>query len=79
MNNVEARALLRRTQEGDARARELLVESLTPMVRQLARRFADRGEPLDDLIQVGMVGLLRRSTGSTWTAESAFPPTPFRA
>jgi RNA polymerase sigma-B factor len=59
VNNVEARALLRRTQEGDARARELLVESLTPMVRQLARRFADRGEPLDDLIQVGMVGLLK--------------------
>jgi RNA polymerase sigma-B factor len=29
------------------------------MVRQVARRFAGRGEPLDDLFQVGMVGLLK--------------------
>jgi RNA polymerase sigma-B factor len=59
VNNVEARALLRRAQAGDTRARELLVESLAPMVRQLARRFADRGEPLEDLVQTGMVGLLK--------------------
>lgn len=30
-----------------------------PLVRALARRYADRGEPLDDLVQVGTVGLIK--------------------
>jgi RNA polymerase sigma-B factor len=30
-----------------------------PLVRGLARRYADRGEPLDDLIQVGTIGLIK--------------------
>jgi RNA polymerase sigma-B factor len=30
-----------------------------PLVEYLARRFKDRGEPLDDLVQVGSVGLLK--------------------
>jgi RNA polymerase sigma-B factor len=32
--------------------------SLVPLARALARRYAGRGEPLDDLVQVGMVGLI---------------------
>jgi RNA polymerase sigma-B factor len=35
-----------------------VVEAELPLVRHLARRFRDRGEPLDDLIQVGAIGLL---------------------
>jgi RNA polymerase sigma-B factor len=30
-----------------------------PLVRALARRYANRGEPLDDLIQVGTIGLIK--------------------
>lgn len=30
-----------------------------PLVRSLARRYAGRGEPLDDLVQVGAIGLLK--------------------
>jgi RNA polymerase sigma-B factor len=30
-----------------------------PLVRGLARRYADRGEPLDDLVQVGTIGLIK--------------------
>jgi RNA polymerase sigma-B factor len=36
-----------------------LVESHLPLVEYLARRFAGRGEPLDDLIQVGTIGLIK--------------------
>lgn len=45
----------------DARAqlRELLVRINLPLVEHLARRFANRGEPLDDLTQVGTIGLLK--------------------
>ena len=30
-----------------------------PLVQHLARRFADRGEPVEDLAQVGMIGLIK--------------------
>jgi RNA polymerase sigma-B factor len=36
-----------------------LVELHLPLVEYLARRFAGRGEPLDDLIQVGTIGLIK--------------------
>ncbi len=44
---------------GRAALRELLVRLNLPLVEHLARRFGNRGEPLDDLTQVGMIGLLK--------------------
>ena len=43
---------------GDRAARERLIELYLPLVRTLARRFAHRGERLDDLVQVGSIGLI---------------------
>jgi RNA polymerase sigma-B factor len=40
-------------------ARDALVELHLPLVEHLARRFAGRGEPLDDLVQVGTIGLIK--------------------
>jgi RNA polymerase sigma-B factor len=40
-------------------ARRQLIERHLPLVRALVRRFAGRGEPLDDLVQVGAVGLIK--------------------
>jgi RNA polymerase sigma-B factor len=48
---------LRRTEDPALRAR--LIEAHLGLVEYLARRFAGRGEPLDDLIQVGTVGLVK--------------------
>lgn len=42
-----------------AAKREALAKLHLPLVEYLARRFKDRGEPLDDLVQVGSVGLLK--------------------
>jgi RNA polymerase sigma-B factor len=42
-----------------ARARARLVEMHLPLVRYFARRYANRGEPLDDLLQAGAVGLVK--------------------
>lgn len=42
-----------------AQLREQLVRANLPLVEHLARRFANRGEPLDDLTQVGTIGLLK--------------------
>ncbi len=44
---------------GDPALRDELVEAHLGLARYLARRFANRGEPLDDLVQVASVGLVR--------------------
>jgi len=36
-----------------------LIEGHLPLARHLARRFSDRGQPLDDLVQVASIGLLK--------------------
>jgi RNA polymerase sigma-B factor len=42
----------------DPKVREKLILAHMNLVRYLARKFANRGEPLEDLIQVGMIGLI---------------------
>jgi RNA polymerase sigma-B factor len=44
---------------GDPALRDMLLEAHRWIVVHCARRFADRGEPLDDLMQVGQIGLLK--------------------
>ena len=39
--------------------RDELVETHLPLVEHLARRFRNRGEPYDDLVQVGTIGLIK--------------------
>ena len=39
--------------------RAALIERHLPLVTFMARKFADRSEPLDDLIQVGTIGLIK--------------------
>jgi RNA polymerase sigma-B factor len=41
------------------RIRDQLVELHLPLVEYLARRFRNRGEPLDDLVQVATIGLIK--------------------
>jgi RNA polymerase sigma-B factor len=42
-----------------AAVREKLVDQYIGLVEFLARRFRNRGEPLEDLVQVGTIGLLK--------------------
>ncbi len=44
---------------GDEEAREQLIVSHLNLVRFLASKFKNRGEPIDDLIQVGTIGLIK--------------------
>lgn len=54
------RELFRRyKEEGDEEAREQLIVSHVNLVRYSAAKFKNRGEPLDDLIQVGTIGLIK--------------------
>jgi RNA polymerase sigma-B factor len=57
---LDDRELLRRYHEGgDAGSREALVQRHLPLVRSLARRYAGRGESLEDIEQVGAIGLIK--------------------
>jgi RNA polymerase sigma-B factor len=56
----DVHALLRAYhRDGDGRAREQLIELHLPLVRALARRYAGRSEQLEDLVQVGSIGLIK--------------------
>ena len=44
---------------GDFAARRVLIERFLPLARGLARRYEGRGQPLDDLVQVASVGLVK--------------------
>jgi RNA polymerase sigma-B factor len=58
------RMLLRRYHRlGDTRARDVLAEEMLPLARALAGRYAGRGEPLDDLVQVACVGIMKAIEG----------------
>ena len=53
------RLLRRYARFGDLAARDELVERFMPLARGLARRYRRGAEPLDDLVQVASIGLLR--------------------
>lgn len=64
LEKEEIRALFRayqaaRDDEERLKHRERLVEQFIGLVEFLARRFRNRGEPLEDLVQVGTIGLLK--------------------
>jgi RNA polymerase sigma-B factor len=56
--NVDA-LLVAYHRDGDESARERALVELIPLVRALASRYAGRGEPLEDLVQVGSIGLIK--------------------
>jgi len=54
------RELLREYHDrGNVSAREELIERYMSLVRSLARRYAYRGEQLEDLVQIGAIGLIK--------------------
>jgi RNA polymerase sigma-B factor len=57
---LDDKILLRKYhEEGDLAAREKLIEQYMSLVRSLARRYAYRGEQLEDLVQIGAIGLIK--------------------
>jgi RNA polymerase sigma-B factor len=51
--------LFRRSSAGDPRAREAIIVGFLPYARYLARCYAGRGEPLEDLYQAASIGLIK--------------------
>ena len=56
---AETRALIERAQQGDMAAREELISGNLRLVLSVIQKFAGRGESMDDLFQVGVIGLIK--------------------
>lgn len=59
LKNEETMEMIRRTQAGDSTAKETAVMGNLRLVLSVVQRFSNRGEPMDDLFQVGVIGLLK--------------------
>lgn len=53
------RLLTRYHKHGDRQAREQVIQEQMPLVEFLSRKFAGRGEPVEDLVQVASIGLIK--------------------
>jgi len=59
LKEAEKMELLRRIKEGDKSAREELINGNLRLILSVIQRFTNRGENLDDLFQVGSIGLMK--------------------
>ena len=59
LSSDEIADLLRRTKEGDLGARQELIAGNLRLVLSVIQKFLSRGENVDDLFQVGCIGLIK--------------------
>lgn len=59
LKECEKEALLKRIKNGDKNAREELINGNLRLVLSVIQRFTGRGENIDDLFQVGCIGLIK--------------------
>lgn len=55
----ETSVLIAKSQDGDKEAREVLIEKNLGLVHHIVRRFAGRGYEMEDLFQIGVIGLMK--------------------
>lgn len=55
----EVSVLIARSQAGESEARKVLIENNLGLVRHIVRRFSGRGYDLEDLFQIGTIGLIK--------------------
>ncbi len=59
LSEAQKTELLKKVSEGDINARDELVKGNLRLVLSVVQRFTNRGENLDDLFQVGCIGLIK--------------------
>ena len=59
LKGSETRELISKAQQGDTAAREKLISGNLRLVLSVIQKFTNRGESMDDLFQVGVVGLIK--------------------
>ena len=69
---AQMESLLLQAKGGDEKARQMLIEGNLRLVLSVIQRFAGRGENLDDLFQVGCIGLMKAINNFDPTKEVKF-------
>lgn len=69
---TEIRELLMKAQAGDKEAREQLVQKNIGLVKSIVSRYTARGVEKEDLIQIGMIGLIKAIDNFDTTYEVRF-------
>ena len=59
LKSAETKALLEKAHAGDSSAREELIAGNLRLVLSVVQKFSGRGESMDDLFQVGCIGLIK--------------------
>ena len=59
LSNVEKEELLKKIKNGDESAREIFINGNLKLVLSVIKRFNNRNENVDDLFQVGCIGLIK--------------------
>ena len=59
LKNAETMDLIQRAQQGDKAAKDAVIMGNLRLVLSVVQRFTSRGEPMDDLFQVGVIGLIK--------------------
>ena len=59
LSSDEKETLLKKTKDGDLSARDQLIDGNLRLVLSIIQRFAGRGENMDDLFQIGCIGLIK--------------------
>src|SRR3954463_13771191 len=72
LTSDEERALARRIERGDLEAKERLVRCNLRLVGTVARRYMGRGLSMEDLLQEGVVGLIRAAEKFDWRRGTRF-------
>ena len=68
---------IQRAQQGDRKIRQQMITENMGLVYMVAKRFANRGTDLQDLTQIGVIGLIK-ATGLTLRYPTLFLPMRFR-
>lgn len=72
LSNKEMRVLFRKMQKGDQKARNTIVNGNLRLVLSVIQRFNNRGENVDDLFQVGCIGLMKAIDNFDLSKKSVF-------
>src|ERR1700754_1811534 len=72
LTSQEERSLARRIERGDLEAKERLVRCNLRLVATVARRHIGRGLSMEDLLQEGVVGLIRAAEKYDWRRGTRF-------
>ena len=59
LDNEQVLLLVKQAQEGDQKAKGLLVEENSPLIKSVLKRFKNKGVEYDDLYQIGCMGFLK--------------------